>query len=307
MNDFTEQKCMLCNAKGLQFVNALRDDDTHFAVECPSCGHVQISLLPTVAEDNEYYQSNEMARRLVPKAQMNDEQLMMKYEIWAEKQCTLITDRFPDKKLKILEIGAGYGWFVTKMQKQGYSIDGIELSDEKRQMAKKQFDISLLPYNLLEDSLPLEMQETYDVICMFHVMEHIIDPLFFMKQLLQALKPGGKIVVNVPNYFDHLKKISEPYKNFSYFRPHLSYFKPQTLHQLFEKAGMVDILIEGTQLYCLENAIHWMRTGVPFMERSQIEMPSGLEWIDELYKDKLKKDLVSDGLIAIATKSEKKI
>lgn len=42
INDFSKATCMLCGNIGLSFVNALRDDETHFAVECPTCGHVQI-------------------------------------------------------------------------------------------------------------------------------------------------------------------------------------------------------------------------------------------------------------------------
>jgi hypothetical protein len=124
----------------------------------------------------------------------------------------------------------------------------------------------------------------------------------FLKGVLRALKPGGKLIIVVPNFFDKLKQLSEKYNNFSYFRAHLSYFKPTTLHLLLDKSGLTNTQIEGTQLYSIENAIHWIRTGIPFLERSQIEMPAGLEWIGDQYKRTLEKELVSDGLIAIGTK-----
>lgn len=49
INDFSKVTCMLCGNIGLSFVNALRDDETHFAVECPTCGHVQIIKEANVA------------------------------------------------------------------------------------------------------------------------------------------------------------------------------------------------------------------------------------------------------------------
>jgi hypothetical protein len=123
-----------------------------------------------------------------------------------------------------------------------------------------------------------------------------------LEHTLRAVTPGGKLLIVVPNYFERLKELSQTFNNFVYFRAHLSYFKPETLRFLLKQVGLIDIQIKGTQLYSLENAIHWFRTGSPFLAYSQIEMPHGLEWIGEYYKRTLEKDLVSDGLIAIGTK-----
>jgi 2-polyprenyl-3-methyl-5-hydroxy-6-metoxy-1,4-benzoquinol methylase len=293
---------MLCASEGMQFVNKLRDDEAHFAVECLHCRHVQITPLPSIEEDNDFYQKNEMGRRLIPKSQLDERQMMLKYEIWADKQCEIITRIFPNKNLKILEIGSGYGWFAYKMRQLGYCVDGIELSDEKRQLALQYLKTDLLSCNLLEDILPDRMREHYDVICSFYVFEHVINPLLFMQQAMAALKGGGQVAIVVPNYDDFMKKLSKEYADFTYFRAHLSYFKPKTLSYLLDKAGLTSIQITGAQLYSLENAIHWLRNGAPFLEKSQIEMPKGLEWIGKEYKRTLEQQLISDGLLAIGTK-----
>jgi hypothetical protein len=70
MIDFSTQICMLCGNIGLEFVNNLRDDDTRFAAVCRACGHTQVSPLPSIKEDEEFYQKNEMDRRLIPKTQL---------------------------------------------------------------------------------------------------------------------------------------------------------------------------------------------------------------------------------------------
>jgi hypothetical protein len=95
MIDFSTHVCMLCGNIGLEFVNKLRDDDHRFVTVCHECGHVQVSPLPTIKEDEEFYQKNEMTRRLIPKTQLDDHQMMMKYEIWAEEQCKLMDRIFP--------------------------------------------------------------------------------------------------------------------------------------------------------------------------------------------------------------------
>ncbi len=302
--DFSNDKCIICSSKGLTFLNNLRDDDTHFAVECHSCGHVQIAPMPTIEEDEEFYQSNEMNRRLISKDILEDKQMMLKYEIWADIQRDIIINKFPHKNLKILEIGSGYGWFVEKMRKAGYDTDGIELSKEKREMAESFLNVELFSYNLLEKELPNKMIQKYDLICMFHVLEHILNPHIFIKKALEALKHNGTLFIIVPNFFDHLKQYSENYNNFSYFRSHLSYFKPTTLENLLGLCGLKDITCKGTQLYSLENAIHWLRNGTPYLENCQIEMPTGLEWIGTYYKKELERQLISDGLIAIGRKGD---
>jgi 2-polyprenyl-3-methyl-5-hydroxy-6-metoxy-1,4-benzoquinol methylase len=164
------------------------------------------------------------------------------------------------------------------MRNRGYAVEGIELSDEKRRMAYKRAEIDLLAYNLLESAFPDALRQMYDTVCMFHVLEHIIDPTIFLKQTLRALKVGGKVVIVVPNYFNTLKTLSEQFSHFDYLRAHLSYFKPETLRFLLGQVGLINIEIKGTQLYSLENAIHWLRNGMPFLAYSQIEMPKGLEW-----------------------------
>jgi hypothetical protein len=111
MNDFSKEVCMLCNNGELQFFHKLRDDSTHFVTECCSCGHVQVSPLPTIEEEIEYYQKNEMSRRLIPKNQINDEKLMMKYEIWGDEQCKIISSKISNPKITILEVGSGFRKF----------------------------------------------------------------------------------------------------------------------------------------------------------------------------------------------------
>jgi 2-polyprenyl-3-methyl-5-hydroxy-6-metoxy-1,4-benzoquinol methylase len=306
MTDFSKQVCMLCSNTGLCFVDNLRDDDDHWVAECLSCGHIQQTPLPTVEEDNEYYQKNEMSRRLVSKMEMDDWAMMMKYEEYGEEHCNIISKIIPSIENKILEIGSGYGWFVEKMRAKGYFCDGIELSDEKRAMALKRSKTELLSYNLLIDDLPagvsVEDGGGYDMICMFFVLEHILDPILLLTKSLSMLKPGGRLLAVVPNYFDHLKLLCDEYNAFTYFRAHLSYFKPETLRLLFEKIGLTDVNVVGKQVYSLENAIHWLRVHKPCVEKIQVKMPNGLEWIGDIYKNTLEKDLVSDQLVIIGKK-----
>jgi 2-polyprenyl-3-methyl-5-hydroxy-6-metoxy-1,4-benzoquinol methylase len=305
MADFEKQKCLLCGNTGLVFEHNLRDDNTHFAAACPMCGHVQVSPLPTIEEDEVFYQKDDMNRRLIPRSVMDDQKMMFKYEIWGDEQCSfyerLITPS-PEKQ-RILEVGSGYGWFVEKMQEHGFKVDGIELSEEKRKMAKERSGLNLLETNLLVDKLPEELDEQYDVVVMFHVLEHISNPELFLSRAIRTLKRGGKLLVVVPNYYERMKQLSSTFCDFQYFRAHLSYFKPETLRFLFNKLNLRDIEMHGMQLYSFENAMWWLRNNKPFLEYSQIAVPDGLKWLNVAYKQSLEMCLESDGLIGIGIKN----
>lgn len=293
--NFNTTSCMLCGEKGLSFVNNLRDDDEHWAARCNTCGHVQTTPLPTIDEDEKLYQDN-MFRRLISKSEMDDILLMQKYEPYADKQVNIIKNRLPKDKT-ILEIGSGYGWFIEKIRAEGYVAEGIELSDEKCEMALKRANIQLHNINILRDGS--QDIGKFDAVCMFQVLEHIAEPVEFLKRASQFLKKNGCVVIEVPNFNAYMKQYSKEYNDFSYFRCHLSYFTPETLTKVLDMAGFTNIRILGDQLYSVENAIHWIRNKEPFKPYCQVEMPDGLEFVNKFYQQQMEENLTSDCLVAI--------
>ena len=74
-----------------------------------------------------------------------------------------------------------------------------------------------------------------------HVVEHIADPLDFLKLVFKLLKKGGTIYVEVPNYESFSRKYSQQYW-YAWETPrHLLMFSPKTISGLFEKAGFKNI------------------------------------------------------------------
>jgi SAM-dependent methyltransferase len=153
----------------------------------------------------------------------------------------------------------------------------------------------------MSEELPEEIIDNYDVVCMFHVLEHISKPKEFLNNIKKCLNDSGKLIVEVPNFLDYNKNLSTAYNDFTYMRAHLSYFTPDTLMRLLETTGFSGIEIRGAQRYSIENAIWWIRNGKPHTEYQQLELPSGLEWANQLYKEGLEKGLASYAIIAFAT------
>ncbi len=104
----------------------------------------------------------------------------------------------------LLEVGCGRGEFIEKVQKKGINCVGLELNEDVvKEGVKKGVKILNEP---IEKYAEKHINE-FDVICSFQVVEHITNVGEFIKASIVALKPGGKLIVCVPNNDSVLYKI----------------------------------------------------------------------------------------------------
>lgn len=124
-----------------------------------------------------------------------------------------------------------------------------------------------------------------------HVLEHIGEPVKFLKNIKNFLKPKGTVIFEVPNSNCLLREMSKEYSDFWYLYEHCSYYTADTLKLVFEKAGYFVSKIYSREIYSIENHCRWIRDGVPFTKYNQMFMPDErIEWINESYKEKTGKD-----------------
>lgn len=96
----------------------------------------------------------------------------------------------------VLEIGSGFGVFLSLLKSKGISAEGIELNPEALNVCKEK-DLNI--HNELIETFALKNLDKYDVVCYFQVLEHITSVHDFVKNSLLALKPNGKLIIGVPN------------------------------------------------------------------------------------------------------------
>ena len=97
---------------------------------------------------------------------------------------------------KLLEVGSGLGYLTYSLHKAGYDIRGVELSSVAVAEAVDQFGDLYQCRNALE---LVDEGEHFDVILLTEVIEHLSDPVTFIKQLSALLTPDGVILVTTPN------------------------------------------------------------------------------------------------------------
>lgn len=136
----------------------------------------------------------------------------------------------PYKEKRLLDIGSGTGYFLNHMKTNQWKVQGVEVSPEARQIAKDKFDInSMMPEDLLQH------QGTYDVISLWHVLEHIHKLNQNLKKIHSLLDYQGSLVIAVPN---HQSLDAKHYKEYwaAYDIPiHLWHFSPSSMETLLRK------------------------------------------------------------------------
>jgi SAM-dependent methyltransferase len=112
-------------------------------------------------------------------------------------------DLIPNRA-RVLEVGVGFGHFLESARARGLDVTGIELNSSAAQRARNSgfrvFETSLT------DLAQSESVETFDAICAFQVLEHIPEPKPFIESMLMNLRPGGALILSVPDA-DFMRKI----------------------------------------------------------------------------------------------------
>jgi len=96
---------------------------------------------------------------------------------------------------KVLDIGCGIGNFLIRAKDKA-TATGLELNEKAIEVARHR---GLNVLNEMIETHALSYAEHYDVVCLFQVLEHIYDVKPFVENALKVLKPGGKLVIGVPN------------------------------------------------------------------------------------------------------------
>lgn len=138
------------------------------------------------------------------------------------------------KKGKALDIGAGTGAFVQTLKEEGWNIEGLEPDEGARQQAKKNYGIELKEMEEL-NAFP---SRSFDVITLWHVLEHVHDLHPYMERLKDLLAEGGYLLIAVPNY---TSTDARQFGNYwaAYDVPrHLYHFSPQSIKKLLEIHGL---------------------------------------------------------------------
>ena len=100
-----------------------------------------------------------------------------------------------DGRSRLLEVGCGTGSNLPMLSQFG-DVQGIEMSPAAVEFCRKRFP----EFNVVEGVIPMKLDQEFDVICLFGVLEHIEDDRMAIKWIYEHVAPGGVVFFSVPAY-----------------------------------------------------------------------------------------------------------
>ena len=231
------KKCPWCNSENNHQFLKLKDyfltQEEFEILECEDCKLLFTNPCPTPDKIGNYYKSEDYLSH-------NEEKKSLFAKIYNKVKKINIKNKFKiatssqQSAVSVLDIGCGVGDFLLYAKEKGCNVTGIEPSEDARKIAEKKLDCKI--------SSPEELQNipdnSFDIITMWHVLEHVADLKTEIHHLQRILKKDGRLVLALPNYKSY---DAEYYKDkwAAYDVPrHLSHFSQTSIKNIFKETNL---------------------------------------------------------------------
>lgn len=190
-----ECSCPLCSSDTYSLIDVERGLGI---VKCDNCGLIYTNPRANNAEENYFGDASvffEEARQIFDGKKTHHRDKNYEYEVRKIKALK--------SSGRLLDVGTNMGFFLRKAREAGFDCHGVEPSPSLSQIAREQWSLDIQT-SFLQDA---EFEkESFDVITMIDVFEHVTDPQSMLDSCMRLLKPDGLLVIKVPNGdYNHFK------------------------------------------------------------------------------------------------------
>ena len=204
-------------------------------VKCLGCGLLRTNPRPTV-ETIPYYYPDDYGPYLGTMVHPENHHAppLPKWKRMTLHLFQWNTERLPPLPPgRMLEIGCASGGFLHRMARQGWIVEGVEPSRTAAESARS------LGYDVFRGTIEAmpERESSFDLIVGWMVLEHLHDPIHSLQKLSRLVKPGGSLVVSVPNAGSLEFRVFKEKWYALQIPSHLFHFTPRTIAMVLEKGG----------------------------------------------------------------------
>lgn len=269
--------CYLCDYPTVNLIKQqIRNDSDAHVVECTECG---LQWIPKLLDQDpatldHYYSSMEYrGERVDYEGELEERYNRDRAFALKRRDGCLAHGIFVGKN--VLDIGAGTGAFINVAAQSGAKeLVAVEPNDQDRQFIMDMHTNStnlMSTYPYLSD-LPDALRSYFDLITLFHVVEHVQDPRELIRDALEFLSPTGVMIIETPNANDVMIGVYKvpAFRDQWYQSAHIWYFTHQTLSRLCQSVSGLDPTWQTggswqnnraagyVQRYGLSNHLQWM-------------------------------------------------
>jgi len=216
--------CKVCQSKN---IHHFCEKNGYMILRCNSCGLAFVNQNVTAKEILHYYSSK------------------YNYEypsIWGDAsrhalaRYKLLKNTSDKEKGFLLDVGCSFGHFLTVAKQHGWVVKGIEIDHNCVIYAQQKFGLDVFAGTLEQAHFG---DSTFDVITLFHVLEHITNPQRMLLDFFEILKPDGILLLLTPNIDSLHFRILKTFHPWLSPPAHLFYFSQKSLELLLKRSGFV--------------------------------------------------------------------
>lgn len=201
----------------------------------------------------------------------------------------------------LLEIGAGDGGFLKTVREQRPQIHLTAIDQDQNTLPSRSANSDEnydSPADLIRGG------KTYDVICLFHVLEHILKPVDFLAGIRKLMSNRSLLIIEVPSLLDPLLSLyhNKTFTNFIFSSQHPYVYSPSSLERLMAANGFKATETVYFQRYGLENHLNWLTQAQPGGNQ---EFQTTFKDLEPEYRAKLEQAGKTDTVIWVGTRGEK--
>jgi 2-polyprenyl-3-methyl-5-hydroxy-6-metoxy-1,4-benzoquinol methylase len=234
--------CPLCG--GAEWIPLVTAEDfdvppprpTFTVVRCRACGLCFTNPRPDAAEIARFYAANYLPHQI-------SRQPITAFDHFKIKLRELLPilprnyehgDFRPLGGNRVLDFGCGGGAFLLRMKDRGWTVTGLDFSEATIERIRTELGVAALAGTLPHPALA---PNSFDLVTLWHSLEHVHQPLNTLREIHRLLSPGGQVLVAVPN----IESLSFARFGVDWFGldvpRHLTHFASATLNTMLEKAG----------------------------------------------------------------------
>ena len=233
----THKSCPLCGSENISVFLKATDHlltlESFKIFKCRSCSFLFTQDVPDADEIGKYYHSQDYVSHSDTRKGLMNKLYHFGRTIMLKKKYRMVNKVVKGKNL--LDIGCGTGYFPAFMKRRGYDVTGVETDQKARAFAEKEFGIRVYSP---ADFINHKLEGKFDVITLWHVLEHLDDFNLYLEKMLEQLSPGGSLVIALPNCSSlDARHYKASWAGYDVPR-HLWHFTPATLKILAENHGL---------------------------------------------------------------------
>ena len=227
--------CPLCAGLRLHRVFLVETWSTYSIEKCRDCGFVFAAPRPSAEELDRFYTSTYFERdraTILGYANYRSVAEENARRMWHEFKDILGERKVPSRR--VLDVGCATGGFLAEAKAEHWDGVGVEFSEFAIDVARQEFGLRVLQGDVFHPEL---VEDSFGLVTMWHVLEHVIDPLATLEQARKLLAPGGLLFVELPNWSSVGRRARGV--RWSQLKPpeHINFFTPASLALAARKAG----------------------------------------------------------------------